>query len=94
MNIKLLKHPHLTEKSVTMKETENRVTFLVEPAANKTEIKKTVEKLFNVTVITVRTSKVRGKMKRVGRNIGRRPDSKKAIIKLKAGDKIEYFEGA
>jgi large subunit ribosomal protein L23 len=94
MNLKLLKHPHLTEKSVRQKEQQHQVTFLVEPGANKVEIKRTVEQLFKVTVLDVHTISGRGKLKRVGRHMGRRPNWKKAILTLKEGDKIEYFEGA
>lgn len=94
MNLKLLRAPHLTEKSVVQKEEANQVTFLVDPAANKPEIKRTVEGQFKVTVLGVRTVRQRGKVKRLGRFTGRRPDYKKAIITLKEGDRIEYFEGA
>jgi large subunit ribosomal protein L23 len=94
MNLKLLKTPRLTEKSVRQKELHNQVTFLVEKAANKIEIKKTVESLFKVKVLAVNTVNVLGKDKRMGRYVGKRPDWKKAIITLKEGDKIEYFEGS
>lgn len=94
MNYKILKTPHLTEKSMLQKETQNTVTFLVEGGANKTEIKKAIEKIFNVTVLDVRTARNASKIKRLGRFEGVRPSKKKAIITLKAGDKIEYFEGA
>jgi len=94
MNIRLLKHPHLTEKSVRQKEEQNKVTFLVAPGANKVAIKQAVEALFKVTVLDVHTVSGKGKLKRMGRHSGRRSDWKKAILTLKAGDKIEYFEGA
>lgn len=94
MNLKLLKHPILTEKSVRQKDEQNKVTFRVDPKANKTEIKKIVERLFKVTVLDIRTARMKGKMKRVGRHVGKRPDWKKAILTLKEGDRIEYFEGA
>jgi large subunit ribosomal protein L23 len=93
MNLKLIKTPRLTEKSVQQKEEHNQVTFLVDPGANKTEIKKAVESLFKVKVVAVNTINGLGKMKRMGRYLGKRPDYKKAVITLKAGDKIEYFEG-
>jgi len=93
MNLKLIRIPRLTEKSVQQKEEHNQVTFLVDPGANKTEIKKAVESLFKVKVLAVNTINGLGKMKRMGRYLGKRPDYKKAIITLKAGDKIEYFEG-
>ena len=94
MNLKLLKTPHLTEKSVLQKELANQITFAVGRQANKIEIKRAVEKTFNVTVLNVNTINVHGKQKRLGRFTGRRPDWKKAVVTLKAGDKIEYFEGA
>ena len=94
MNIKVLKTPHLTEKTVTQKESHNQITFLVDRGANKIEIKRAVETMFKVTVLNVNTVNVLGKDKRMGRFVGKRPDWKKAVVTLKAGDKIEYFEGA
>ncbi len=94
MNVQLLKSPRLTEKSVTQKELTNQVTFLVELAANKIEIKRTIESLFKVTVLGVNTIRMRGKKKRMGRYVGRRPAWKKAMVTLKEGDRMEYFEGA
>ena len=94
MNVQLLKSPRLTEKSVTQKELTNQVTFLVELTANKIEIKRTIESLFKVTVLGVNTIRMRGKKKRMGRYVGRRPAWKKAMVTLKEGDYIEYFEGA
>ena len=94
MNVQLLKSPRLTEKSVTQKELANKVTFLVDVAANKIEIKRTIESLFKVTVLGVNTIRMRGKKKRMGRYVGRRPSWKKAMVTLKEGDHIEYFEGA
>ena len=94
MNLKVLKTPRLTEKSVLQKEVSNQVTFMVNKAANKIEIKRTIEQVCKVTVLNVNTISNRGKKKRMGRFTGRRPDWKKAIVTLKEGDKIEYFEGA
>jgi large subunit ribosomal protein L23 len=94
MNLRILKAPHLTEKTVIQKDAGNQVTFLVDRDANKIEIKQAVESLFKVTVLKVNTVSVRGKLKRMGRFMGRRPDWKKAMVTLKAGDRIEYFEGA
>ncbi len=93
MNLKLLKSPHLTEKTWGQKELSNQVTFMVDVQANKPEIKRTVQDHFKVTVLSVNTVKIRGKEKRMGRFSGRRPDRKKAIVTLKEGDRIEYFEG-
>ena len=94
MNIKVLREPHLTEKTVLQKELANQVTFLVDKAANKIEIKRAIEDLFKVTVLRVNTVNTRGKHKRMGRFTGKRPDWKKAVVTLKEGDRIEYFEGA
>lgn len=94
MNLKLLRSPHLTEKTWGQKEVSNQVTFKVAVNANKVEIKRTVEDLFKVTVLGVNTIRVQGKKKRMGRFEGKRPTWKKALITLKQGDRIEYFEGA
>jgi large subunit ribosomal protein L23 len=88
----VLLKPVVTEKSMGLME-QNKYTFLVDKRANKIEIKKAVEELFKVTVLEVRTMTVRGKMKRVGRFTGKTPDRKKAVVTLKAGDKIAVFEG-
>jgi len=90
----VLQVPHLTEKSILQNEGGNQVSFVVHPNANKIAVKQAVEKLFGVTVLKVRTINVDGKRKRMGRFVGRRADWKKAIVTLKDGDKIEYFEGA
>jgi len=94
MNLKLLKAPHLTEKSVIQKDEKNQVTFKVDTGANKIEIKRAIEDLFKVKVLNVNTINMHGKEKRMGRYMGRRPDWKKAVVTLKEGDRIEYFEGA
>lgn len=70
-----------------------KVVFEVADDANKIEIRNAVQKLFNVQVTDVHTMIQRGKLKRVGRSTGRRPSVKKAIVTLKAGDSIEFFEG-
>ena len=89
----IIQSPVITEKSTIERELENIVTFRVSPRANKQEIKRAVEQLFSVSVLDVRTSRVRGKSRRVGRYAGRRPDWKKARVKLAEGDNIEFFEG-
>ncbi len=86
--------PLTTEKSMRQKEEQNTVTFRVRPDANKIEIRAAVEKIFNVKVADVRTANFEGKLKRMGRNQGRRPDWKKAIVTLAPGHKIELVEGA
>ncbi|HPN89098.1 MAG TPA: 50S ribosomal protein L23, partial [Candidatus Omnitrophota bacterium] len=67
--------------------------FQVDPRATKPEIRVAVEKLFSVGVVDVNTMIVRGKEGRVGRRAGKRPNWKKAIVTLREGDKIEFFEG-
>ena len=96
-----MKNPHdviiralITEKGTKMRETGNRYLFQVATEANKIEIKSAVEHVFNVTVESVRTQNVLGKIKRMGRNVGRRPAWKKAIVTLKDGESIDFFEGA
>ena len=85
--------PLLTEKGTRLKEQGNQYLFRVAKTANKVEIKQAIEQLFKVTVLDVRTARVRGKVKRLGRFQGRKPDWKKAIASLKEGDSIELYEG-
>ncbi|MCP4750233.1 MAG: 50S ribosomal protein L23 [Proteobacteria bacterium] len=87
-------NPYITEKVLFLYEEHNKVVFKVEKTVNKIELKNAVESLFNVTVEKVNTISVKGKKKRLGRWEGIRPDWKKAVITLKEGDTIEYFEGA
>ena len=68
--------------------------FIVSKDANKIQIKESVEKSFKVSVLKVRTMNVRGKKKRLGRHEGRKSSWKKALVTLKAGETIEFFEGA
>ena len=86
--------PVVTEKTARKRETSNEVFFKVARDANKIEIKSAVEELFNVVVTDVRTMSVRGKLKRLGRFEGRRASWKKAIVTLKEGQSIEFFEHA
>ena len=90
---KVLEKPLVTEKSMAALQDSNRVSFKVQRNANKIEVRKAVEKIFEVTVESVNVVTVRGKKKRFGKNIGQSKDWKKAIVKLKEGDKIELFEG-
>lgn len=90
----VLKRPLLTEKGQDLRERREQYLFEVASESNKVEIKKAVEKLFGVHVKTVNTQWVRGKMKRVGRHIGKRANWKKAIVTLREGDAIDLFEGA
>ncbi len=86
--------PVMTEKSARRREVGNEVAFVVARDANKIEIRKAVEKLFNVSVVSVRTMTVQGKLKRLGRFEGKRASWKKAIVTLKKGQMIEFFEHA
>ena len=91
---KIIRKPLITEKSTRQKEESRQYIFEVHRDANKIEIQSAVERLFKVKVLQVRTSNVLGKIKRLGRRYGKRPDWKKAIITLKEGDRIDFFEGA
>ncbi|MBL9027631.1 MAG: 50S ribosomal protein L23 [Myxococcales bacterium] len=82
----------LTEKSSRLREGENKVIFEVAPTANKIEIKNAIQKLFNVTVLDVNTMIFRGKEKRMGRGHARLRNWKKAVITLKQGDEIKFFD--
>jgi large subunit ribosomal protein L23 len=90
----IIRRPLITEKSTRQKEEGRQYVFEVHRDANKIEIQSAVEQLFKVKVLQVRTSNILGKVKRLGRRYGKRPDWKKAIITLKEGDRIDFFEGA
>jgi large subunit ribosomal protein L23 len=87
----IIKGPCLTEKGDQLQESYGNAVIKVDRNANKLEIKEAVEQIFNVKVATVRTTKVRGKQKRVGKHLGRTSDWKKAYITLKEG-KINFLE--
>ncbi len=85
--------PIISERSMKDME-ERKYTFVVSKNANKIEIKKAIEELFGVNIEKVNVMNYTGKMRRMGRNVGRRPSWKKAIVKLEEGSKgIEFFEG-
>jgi large subunit ribosomal protein L23 len=86
----ILIRPLITEKSTQLM-AEGKYTFVVAKGANKIEIAKAVAEIFHVKVKGVNTMNVTGKKKRVGRNVGKRPDYKKAIVKLAEGESIEFF---
>ena len=86
----VLVRPVITEKSM-LEANQGRYTFEVAPGANKHQVKDAVESAFKVNVLQVRVMRVPGKMRRVGRKIGQRPDRRKAIVKLAEGEKIERF---
>ncbi len=84
--------PYITEKTTSMM-ADNKYTFIVPLTANKIEIRQAVEQIFKVRVLDVNTLRVLGKTKRMGKHTGKRPDFKKAIVKLAPGERIEFFEG-
>lgn len=87
----ILIRPLVTEMTTEMME-EGKYVFVVAKQANKIEIAKAVSTIFNVKVESVNTINVLGKVKRMGRNIGKRSDYKKAIVKLAVGETIEFFQ--
>ena len=93
MNLyQIIKRPLITEKSTIMQEKENKYAFMVDRRANKHQIKNAVEKLFNVDVEGIATMNVSGKLRRMGRYAGHRPDWKKAIVQITKGQKIKIIE--
>ncbi|HYK03576.1 MAG TPA: 50S ribosomal protein L23 [Thermoanaerobaculia bacterium] len=90
----IIRRPLVTEKSTIVREEQNVIAFEVDPKANKIQVKSAVEELFKVKVEEVRLFNVRGKMKRLGRFVGKRRDWRKAYVRLKAGEKApEFVEG-
>lgn len=90
----IIRRPLITEKSSVQREGVNTLTFEVDGRANKIEIRRAVETQFKVKVAEVRVAKCHGKVRRQGRFAGRRPDWKKAYVRLAAGEKtIDFFEG-
>ena len=90
----VIQSPLISEKGSLLTEADNQVLFKVRPDANKIEVKKAVETLFKVKVEKVRVARYLGKIRRVGRSMGRRSDWKKAYVTLRQGDKIDFFGGA
>jgi len=91
----VLLKPRITEKMTELAEGANKVAFLVNPKANKLEVKKAVEAAFNVTVLNVNIVSVAPRDRvRQGKAVGTKPGYKKAYVTLGENDKIEYFEGA
>ncbi|MEY9215170.1 50S ribosomal protein L23 [Thermobifida halotolerans] len=82
--------PVISEKSYGLLD-QNKYTFLVRPEANKTQIKMAVEQIFDVKVTSVNTINRKGKRKRTRFGYGKRPDTKRAIVSLKDGDRIDIF---
>ncbi len=91
--MKILVAPHVSEKSARVADSSNQVVFRVLPDACKPEIKRAVEKLFNVEVEHVRTASFKGKRKNFQRTAGKRSDWKKAYVRLKPGHDIDFLGG-
>jgi large subunit ribosomal protein L23 len=89
----IIRRPLVTEKSLAQNSEQNKVSFLVDTEANKQEIRGAVERIFAVKVTEVNTVYLKGKWKRTRMREGKRPDQKKAVVTLRQGDKIEFFEG-
>ena len=93
MNInEVLLRPTITEKSTLLQE-DGQYTFVIAPRANKTLVKQAVEQGFNVRVTSVNIARNRGKRKRYGPRVKKQPDTKKAVVTLRPGDRIDLVEG-
>jgi large subunit ribosomal protein L23 len=89
----VIRRPLITEKSTELRDDRNIIAFEVAREANKIEIRRAVETRFDVKVADVRIANMHGKVRRQGRFIGRRPDWKKAYVRLQGDQTIEFFEG-
>ena len=83
--------PLITEKTLRIAERTNAYTFQVRPTANKVQIRDAIERIFSVRVVAVRTQNCLGKFRRVGRYTGATSNWKKAVVKVKEGDSIEFY---
>ena len=90
---RVLKRPVLSEKADLQRDEDNKFYFEVEMSANKMDVRAAVESIFKVKVAKVNTEVIRGKNRRVGRTMGRRPSWKKACVTLREGHTIDLFEG-
>ena len=90
----VIKKPIVTEKSSRVQQEYNQYCFAVAKHASKYDVRNAVQEIFKVTVTDVRTSKVPGKYKRVGKSSGKTSPWKKAVVTLKDGDRIDFLEGA
>ena len=91
---KVIKKPLITEKGAIAQQESNQYFFAVDTSATKREVSDAVEGIFKVKVEKVRTMRVRGKYRRVGKSMGRTAGWKKAIVTLGEGQRIEFLEGA
>lgn len=89
----IIKRPLITEKGTKQKKQSNQLAFEVDRRANKILVRNAIESIFKVKVLSVRVMNVKGKERRVGRNVGRKADWKKAIVRLAPDENIEFFEG-
>ena len=90
---RIIKKPLITEKGTKQKEQTNQYVFEIDRAANKVMVRNAVEKIFKVKVLHVAVMNMKGKRRRVGKNLGKKADWKKAIVRLAPGESIEFFEG-
>ena len=90
----VIRAPLISEKGTLLTETANQVLFKVRADANKIEVKQAVETIFKVKVVQVRMARYLGKIRRIGKSMGRRSDWKKAYVTLREGDKIDFFGAA
>ena len=88
----VIRRPLITERATQLQEANGKYSFEVDRRANKIDVKRAVEAMFDVQVIKINTTSVRGKVKRLGRFVGRRSNWKKAIVTLAAGQSIDIFE--
>jgi large subunit ribosomal protein L23 len=88
----LIRKPIITEKAGDAKDKLNKITFSVDPRANKMEVKKAVESIFKVKVDKINIINVKGKPKKLGRSSGKRADWKKAVVTVSEGHTIEVFD--
>ena len=91
--MQIIRRPIITERASDLQEGQNKYVFEVLSRANKVDIRRAVESQFDVDVIKINTSNVHGKVKRLGRFQGRRPNWKKAVVTLADGHSLDFFEG-
>jgi len=90
---RIIRKPLITEKGTKQKEQANQYAFEIDRTANKVMVRSAVEEIFKVKVLNVAVMNIKGKRRRVGKNLGKKADWKKAIVRLAPGEKIEFFEG-
>ncbi len=90
----VLRRPLITEKSTILQDAQNKYAFEVDTRANKVQVKSAVEEAFSVKVTDVNIATIKGKRKRFGPKLVKRPSWKKAVVSLRPGDRIQIFEGA